>query len=134
MFKGISQFLEQGSKEQKAFAIADATINTAVGVSNALKYGPPPVNFLNAAAVGVAGAAQIASIVATTPGSSGGTTTPVTAQGTAQQQANTNAIDQQLSQQEALIQATNNIGMTVSVTEINEVQSNVALSEQTATI
>lgn len=55
-------------------------------------------------------------------------------QGTAQQQANTNAIDQQLSQQEALIQATNNIGMTVSVTEINEVQSNVALSEQTATI
>ena len=134
VFKGISQFLEQGSKEQKAFAIADATINTAKGVSNALAYGPPPVNFLNAAAVGAAGAAQIASIVATTPGSSGGTTAPVTAQGTAQQQANTNAIDQQLAQQEALIQATNNIGMTVSVTEINEVQSNVALSEQTATI
>ena len=63
-------------------------------------------------------------------------TTPTNSntQGTAQQQANTNAIDQQLAQQQALIEATNNIGMTVSVTEINEVQSNVALSEQTATI
>ena len=134
VFKGISQFLEQGSKEQKAFAIADATINTAKGVTNALSTGVAPLNFINAASVATAGAVQIASIAATTPGSGGGTTAPVTAQGTAQQQANTNAIDQQLSQQEALINATNNIGLRVSVTEINEVQNNVAISEETATI
>ena len=134
VFKSVSGFLEQGSKEQKAFAIADATINTAKGVTNALAYGVPPLNFVNAAAVGVAGAAQIASIVATTPSTSGGATSTPTAQSTAQAQTNTNQIDQQLAQQQALIEATNNIGARISVTEINDVQQQVAISEETATI
>ena len=136
VLRGVSQFLEQGSAEQKAFAITEAGINTAKGVTNALAYGAPPLNTINALAVGAAGAVQVAKIMSTTPGSSsgGGGGGSVSTQSTAPPQANTNAIDQQLAQQQALIEATNNIGMTVSVTEINEVQSNVALSEQTATI
>ena len=138
VFKGVSQFLEQGSKEQKAFAIADATINTAKGITNAMAYGVPPLNFVNAAAVGVAGAAQIASIVSTNPsssGSSGGSSiAPPTAQQTTQQQINTNQIDQQVAQQQALIEATNNIGMSVSVTEINDVNNRVRVAEETSSI
>lgn len=46
----------------KAAAIANAIMNTAVGVSRALGAFPPPFNFAMAAAVGAAGAAQIATI------------------------------------------------------------------------
>lgn len=144
VFRGVSQFLKQGSAEQKAFAIADATINTYAGVTRALKettdFTPTQsLRFANAAAVGITGFAQVAKIASTSPSGGGGgagpsISTPSATQPTAQQQANTNAIDQQLSQQEALINATNNIGLRVSVTEINDAQSQVALSEQEATI
>jgi len=134
VLKGVSQFLKKGSAEQKAFAIADATINTAKGITNAMAYGVPPLNFINAAAVGAAGAAQVASIASTSTGSSGGVTAPSPTGGTTQPQVNTNAIDQQVQQQEALIAATESIGLSISVTEINDVQNNVRASEQTATI
>jgi len=134
VLKGVSQFLKKGSAEQKAFAIADATINTAKGITNAMAYGVPPLNFINAAAVGAAGAAQVASIASTSTGSSGGVTAPSPTGGTTQPQVNTNAIDQQVQQQEALIAATESIGLSISVTEINDVQRQVSTSEQTATI
>jgi hypothetical protein len=47
----------------KAAALANAYINTSEAVTKALASAPPPINFALAAAVGVAGAAQIANIV-----------------------------------------------------------------------
>lgn len=62
--------------ESKAFAIAQAIINTAEGVTRALAAYPPPFNFAAAAAVGAAGAAQIAAIKSTTKGGGGGGAAP----------------------------------------------------------
>ena len=50
---------------QKAAAIAQATVNTATGITEALKL-PPPMSYIQAGAVAAAGAAQVATIVATT--------------------------------------------------------------------
>lgn len=47
---------------EKALKIAEATANTALGVTAALASSPPPLNFILASAVGVAGALQIATI------------------------------------------------------------------------
>jgi hypothetical protein len=47
----------------KAAALASAYINTAEAVTKALASAPPPINFALAAAVGAAGAAQVAKIV-----------------------------------------------------------------------
>lgn len=58
----ISGALAQLFGENKAFAIANALVNTAQGVTAALASAPPPINFANAAAVAAAGAAQIAAI------------------------------------------------------------------------
>lgn len=144
VFRSVGSFLKQGSAEQKAFAIADATINTYAGVTKALKettdFTPTQsLRFANAAAVGITGFAQVAKIASTSPSGGGGAggasiTPPSSGAGAATPQISTNAIDQQLQQQEALIAATNNIGMSISVTEINDVQQSVNISEQTATI
>lgn len=67
--------------KQKGAAIAAAIINTAVGVTNALKQGVPPWNFAQAALIAAAGAAQIAQIRSTseTGGSSTAAPTPTAA-------------------------------------------------------
>ena len=73
VFGGISDLLRAAGKEdsktakaaaqvEKGIALARATVNTALGVSKALASAPPPVNFVNAALVGAAGAVQIATI------------------------------------------------------------------------
>lgn len=51
---------------QQAFALASAIVNTAQGVSLALATYPPPLNFIQAALVAAAGAAQVATITAQT--------------------------------------------------------------------
>ena len=53
----------------KAIAVANAVINTAEGITKALAQGGI-FGFASAAAIGVAGAAQIASILSAQPGSS----------------------------------------------------------------
>jgi len=52
----------KNAKLRKGIALGEAVINTALGVSKALASAPPPVNFINASAVGAAGAAQISTI------------------------------------------------------------------------
>jgi len=52
----------KNAKLRKGIAFGEAVINTALGVSKALASAPPPVNFINASAVGAAGAAQISTI------------------------------------------------------------------------
>ena len=49
----------------KAAALAGAIVNTALAISNALATIPPPANAAAAAGVGIAGAAQVATIAAT---------------------------------------------------------------------
>ena len=49
---------------QKAFAVASAVVSTHDAVTKALASAPPPVNFVNAAVVAAAGAAEVAGIVA----------------------------------------------------------------------
>lgn len=59
-------------KINKAISIAQAIINTAQGVTTALASAPPPLNYINAVGVGIAGAAQIATISRTQFNASGG--------------------------------------------------------------
>lgn len=61
-------------KIQQAFAIANAVINTAQGVTKALAL-PFPANLAAAAKVALAGAIQVAKIKATNPGGSGSVAT-----------------------------------------------------------
>jgi len=53
---------KKNAKLRKGIAYGEAMINTALGVSKALASGSPPINFINAAAVGAAGAAQVSTI------------------------------------------------------------------------
>ena len=54
----------QNAKEEKRIALIQAIIQGALGVSRALASSSPPINFINAAAVGIATGAQIATIAA----------------------------------------------------------------------
>jgi hypothetical protein len=56
----------------KARDLAGAVTNTAKGVTQALASAPPPLSFINAAAVGALGASNIARIASTKFGSAGG--------------------------------------------------------------
>jgi len=121
-------------KVQKALAIAQVIKNTAVGVSKAFTL-PPPASYIQAAAVGISGASSLASIANSSsgggasapsvPSGGGGSSTPI---------ADTSQADNALSQQSALEDAISNLGLTVSVTEINDAQNNVQLSEANSTI
>jgi hypothetical protein len=62
-------------KVQQAFAVANAVVNTAEGVTKALRSLPFPANLGAAAKVALAGAIQIAKIKSTAPGGSGSATT-----------------------------------------------------------
>tara|TARA_R110002050_G_scaffold261081_1_gene401012 strand:- start:118 stop:2028 length:1911 start_codon:yes stop_codon:yes gene_type:complete len=66
----------------KAIGIANAIINTSVGVSKALASAPPPLNFINAAIVTAAGVAAVKNIQKTQfDSSSFDTTSPSTSTG-----------------------------------------------------
>jgi hypothetical protein len=54
----------KGAKEEKRIAVIQAIIQGALGISRALASDPPPLNFINAAAVGIANIAQVATIAA----------------------------------------------------------------------
>lgn len=58
--------------ENKALAVAEALINTKLGVTRALGSAPPPINFISAAAVLAAGLSNIKDIVKTKVPSGGG--------------------------------------------------------------
>jgi hypothetical protein len=70
----ITGALAGAFENNKAFAVANAVINTAEGVTKALAQGGI-FGFASAAAIGISGAAQIASILSAKPGS--GSTAPV---------------------------------------------------------
>jgi len=111
---------------QKAFSIGQAIINTAQGVTQAFAQGGP-LGFATGASVAVAGAVQVAKIAATTPDTGGGGGVAPVSGTTPTPQIPTTAADTAQAENEALEAAISRIGLSVSVTEINEAQ--VSLSE-----
>lgn len=75
LFGSLSQLAGKNAKLQKAFAVAEATINTYKGVTAALSQPlPTPINLVNAAAVLAAGIANVRKILAVEPSAGGGGT------------------------------------------------------------
>ncbi len=125
---------KKDEKLQQDLGIAQAVINTAVGVTKAFAQLGPIGGIPAAAGIAVKGATQIAAIKAASNGGGGGGTGDISGGALSQQAPDTTQIDQQIAQQEALQAAISNLGLTVSVTEINEVQNAVQVSEQTSQI
>ena len=61
-FEALGKFNKQAFMAYKAFAIAQAIQNTALGATQALRNYPPPFSFIAAAAQVAAGLAQVATI------------------------------------------------------------------------
>ena len=133
MFNFAKVIGKKDAKLQQDLGIAQAVINTAVGVTKALSIGPAGIPA--AAGIAVKGATQIATIKAANEngGGSGGTG-DIGGGALSQETPDTSRIDDQIAQQEALQAAISNLDLTVSVTEINEVQNAVQVSEQTSQI
>jgi len=125
------------TKAGKFLAIAAAGINTAQAVTKTLATGGA-LAIPQAAVVGGLGAAQIAKIKSTdVSGGSGGGSTPNVSTPTipnTPQQVDTSNVDNQVNQQEALINALESQRFEVSVSEINDVQNAVSVSENDSTI
>lgn len=72
MFGKLASLSSSGNRELaaigKAAAVTQATIDGYLAVQKALASAPPPMNYINAAATGVATAAQIAGIMSTNVG------------------------------------------------------------------
>ena len=135
-----SEIIGRETKAGKALAIAAAGINTAEAITKTLaQYGGTPIGYAQAGVVGATGLAQIAKIkntdVNSGSGGSGGVgtvSTPSIANNTPQ--VDTSNVDQEVNQQEVLLAALKSQRYQVSVTEINEVQNAVAVSEENSTI
>jgi hypothetical protein len=133
-----AEIIGRETKAGKALAIASAGINTAQAVTRTLAtYGGTPIGYAQALAVGATGLAQIAKIKSTdTSGGSGGgggnISTPNISQ--PQTQVDTSTVDNEVNQQEALVAALESQRFQVSVTEINDVQNSVSVSENDSTI
>lgn len=93
MASGITGALASMFKDNKAFAVANAVVQTLSGVANAIGSGPPPWNFINAGIVAATGAANVANILSTSdkstsvPGSGSGSVAPAAAAAAAPRQA-----------------------------------------------
>jgi SLT domain-containing protein len=62
LFEQLGKHNKDAFNAAKAFNIANAIMNTAMGITKALSTLPVPFNFIAAAAVGAAGFAQVAAI------------------------------------------------------------------------
>lgn len=75
----LSDLVGKQTAAGKVLGIASAIINTYVGVTKALSAAPPPLNFIQAASVLIAGFAAVKNIVAVkVPGASSGGSVPST--------------------------------------------------------
>lgn len=127
----IAQSLAGDDEEkQKSIAKTQAIINTAVGITKAFATLPFPAAVPAAIQVGAAGIAQL---VAINNSSSGSTPTAPTG-GSGNPSIDTSGPDNALAQQQALENALANLGLTVSVSEINDAQGAVSVANNTATI
>ena len=120
---------------QKAFSIGQAIINTAQGITKAFAQGGA-LGFATGGAVAAAGAIQVAKIASTTPesGSSGGVAPISGNTPTPTPQIDTSSADTAQAENEALEAAISRIGLSVSVTEINDAQVQVSEAESGSSI
>jgi len=122
----------EDEKRQKAISRIQAITNTAVGITKAFATLGPIAGIPAAATVAASGVAQL---VAINNSSSGGSpSTPSGAGASNNPTINTSPQDQAFQQQQALTAALDNLGLTVSVTEINDAQNAVQVADSTATI
>ena len=128
-------------KLQKAIAVGQAISNTAVGITKAFStYGPTPLGYLGAASIAATGVAQLLTIKNSDGGSGAGggidTGGGIGGGETPQNEvlADTSGADAAAGATAALENAIANLGLTVSVTEINDAQNNVSLSETNSQI
>ncbi len=122
----------QDEQRQKTISRIQAITNTAVGITKAFATLGPIAGIPAAATVAASGAAQL---VAINNSSSGGSVSAPSGGGASSNPTiNTSPQDQAFQQQQALTAALDNLGLTVSVTEINDAQSAVQVADQTATI
>ena len=111
-----------------------------MGISKAMTL-LPPASFIQAGAVAATGAAQLINIAkagngnASISGPSGSVGSLVSSvESQVGQSIDTNEIDKGVSQQEALQNAIAGLNLNVSVSEINEVQRSVSVSEEDSQI
>ena len=122
-------------KLQRQIATVKTVINTAVGIGRAFADLPIYAAIPAAAVVAANGVAQISAIHNSESGNvSGPSPTSPTAPTPTEPQADTSGADAAGAQQAALADAISNLGLSISVTEINEAQSNVQVSEDNSTI
>lgn len=94
MASGITGALASMFKDNKAFAVANAVVQTLSGVANAIGSGPPPWNFINAGIAAASGAANVANILSTSetstsvPGTSAATASSTAAAAAPRQAVN----------------------------------------------
>ena len=126
----------KNEKLQRAIAIGQAISNTALGITKAFATLPFPAAVPAALSIGATGAAQLLTIKNSDSGTgsiggidTGGGTTP-----TNEVTADTSGADAAAGATAALENAIANLGLTVSVTEINDAQNNVSLSETNSQI
>ena len=113
----------------KAIGYVQVAVNTAQGIMRAFADLPYPAAVPAALAVAATGAAQ--AIAISRADSSGSVSSVPVSAGT---MPNTSAADQNAQQTQALEQAIASIGVSVSVSEINDVQNNVQVTESQASI
>jgi hypothetical protein len=130
VFNLAKQLAGKNEKLSKAIGITQAIINTATGITKAFATLPTPAAFGAAATIAATGGTQVATITSA-GGTSSSPTAPNVNSGTT---PNTTNIDNSIAEREALENAISNLGLTVSVTEINDVQNQVQVTQQTATI
>jgi len=119
-------------KLQRKLATIKTVINTAVGIGRAFADLPIYAAIPAAAVVAATGVTQIAAINNSESGNVSGTSATVPTTNTPT--ADTSQADTSANQQAALSDAISNLGLTVSVTEINDAQSNVQVAEDNSTI
>jgi hypothetical protein len=144
MYDLISQYADEHSIAMKIIAIANATVNTWLGVTQALASGPPPLSFAMAGVALASGLAAVANIVKTKKGSSptGGSVPSSGGAGGSGNRVDVGAggrvdnsdVDNQLSQEDALRGAFESMNLSVSVSEITDAQNNIDVAEAQGTL
>ena len=122
----------KNEKLVKAIGLVEVAVNTARGIMNAFATLPYPAAIPAAISVAATGAAQAIAITSSSP--SGGSIDTSLPSSTGTATPDTSAADQALAEQAALESAIANLGLTVSVTEINDAQNNVQVTQDTSTI
>ena len=133
-FSIAKSFAGKNEKLQRSLGLFEVAVNTAVGITKAFATLPTPAAIPASIKIGATGLAQAAAIRSAGGGGGNVSLPSDSITNTSGTNPNTTNIDNSISEREALENAIANLGLTVSVTEINDVQNQVQVTQQTATI